>query len=259
MPRVKKEVNKMKILLFLNNDIHSATALNLLFPALKNHEVKIILSQKVGNVDGLPLELLEMKKHEQNFDQKIFKKFAKFFGHEIATYESVNSENALDDFRKFAPDLAISIRFGQIFKQLLINIPRFGVLNLHSGLLPNYRGILGTFWAILHGEKEIGTTLHFINDSGIDTGKIIGFSKNKIDGNLSLLLNINNLYKSGCELISQSLEKIQNGEENKAVDQSMLGNGQYFSYPKSDDVKKFLALMPLARIGDDEKILESWN
>jgi hypothetical protein len=56
----------MNLLLFLNSDTHSTTALSLLLPTLKNHKIKIILSQKVGNVDDLPRELIAMKKVEQD-------------------------------------------------------------------------------------------------------------------------------------------------------------------------------------------------
>ena len=191
----------MKIILFLNNDIHSATSLNLLLPTLKNHELKIILSKKVGNTDNLPAQLIEMKSHEQ-FE------IAEKFQIKTHSYKNVNSPEALNDFLEFAPDLIISIRFGQIFKQTLINIPKLGVLNLHSGILPNYRGVMASFWAVLNGEKKLGTTLHYINDATIDTGEIIEFSKTNIDWNSSLLLNINNLYQDGCDLILQALGKI---------------------------------------------------
>ncbi len=232
----------MRLLVFLNRDVHASTALELLFPHLRKHEVKIILSEKVGNIANLPPELLEMRRCEQNFDQEIFSRIARNFGHEVATYSSANSEIALDDFKKFSPDLIVSIRFGQIFKQPLINIPRLGVLNLHSGLLPNYRGVLATFWAILHGEEKIGTTLHYITDASIDTGDIVGFSESKVDHDSSLVSNITNLYHGGCSLLLESLEKIFNGEKIKIVKQSELGEGKYFSYPTADDIKKFLSL-----------------
>ncbi len=235
----------MNLLLFLNADTHSATALSLLLPTLKNHKIKIILSQKVGNVDDIPQEIIAMKKFEQSGVVDLFVQLAADLNSEILSYENVNSEIALRNFQKFSPDLIISIRFGQIFKQPLINIPRHGVLNLHSGILPNYRGILATFWAILNGERKIGTTLHFIADSGIDTGDIIGFSESEIDWNSSLFSNINGLYEGGCALLSSNIKKISTGEKIVVKKQSEFGAGKYFSYPESEDVKKFLQLLPL--------------
>lgn len=235
----------MNLLLFLNSDTHSATALSLLLPTLKNHKTKIILSQKVGNVDDLPRELIAMKKVEQDGVTDLFTQLAANLNSEISSYKNVNSEIALQDFQKFSPDLIISIRFGQIFKQALINIPRHGVLNLHSGILPNYRGILATFWAILNGEKKIGATLHFVTDSEIDTGDVIGFSESEIDWNSTLFSNINRLYGGGCALLSLTIEKISAGEKILVKKQSDFGAGRYFSYPRSEDVKKFSQLMPL--------------
>lgn len=247
----------MKIILFLNNDIHSATALKLLAGELENHEVKIILSQKVGNVEGLSQELNEMKSCEQFEVAQFFSGFPPGFSlGETHSYKNINSEEALQDFKNFAPDLMLSIRFGQIFKPALIAIPRLGVLNLHSGILPNYRGVMASFWAILNGKKSLGTTLHYINDGSIDTGAVVGFSASEIDWNSSLILNINNLYQAGCELVVQVLQKISAGEEIATVSQKSLGEGRYFSYPAKEDVKKFLELMPLAKDGDTQRILQ---
>ncbi|NBV07123.1 MAG: formyl transferase [Proteobacteria bacterium] len=228
----------MKILLLLNNDIHSATALRLLEKDLENHQIKIILSRKVGNTDFLPADLLELKQRE-------YFEIEKNFSYQTDFCSNINSTESLQDLKIFAPDLIISIRFGQILKNDVINIPRCGVLNLHSGILPNYRGVMASFWAILNGEKNLGTTLHYINDSKIDTGEIIAFSKTEIDRNSSLLANINNLYKNGCALISQTLEKISANEKIQTINQKSLGQGNYFSYPKEDEVKRFLKLLPL--------------
>ncbi len=237
----------MKILFFLNNDIHAANCLNLLATSIKNHQIRIILSQKIGNTNNLPQQLIDLKNLEKGGIEKIVHQNfqLKFLRDKIFSYAQVNCEEALQDFKKFSPDLIISIRFGQILKLPLINIPRFGVLNLHSGILPNYRGVLASFWAILNGEKNLGTTLHYIRDNGIDTGDIIGFTKTKTDYNSSLVSNISNLYSKGCKLIGQTVAKISDNQQIVTINQKTLGFGQYFSYPKSEDVKNFLKIMPL--------------
>lgn len=225
--------------------MHAATALNLLVSCLKTYDVKIILSKKVGKVDNLSEELKQLKKCEQDGAEWIFARLAKELKAEIFSYENVNAESALSDFHAFAPDLVVSIRFGQIFKSPLISIPRFGVINLHSGILPNYRGVMATFWAILNGDKKIGTTLHFISDAKIDEGEIIGFSEVEVDRNRSLIFNINNVYEGGCTLLSEAIGKIACGEKISTIKQSNLGEGKYFSYPQEGDVRKFLNMMPL--------------
>ncbi len=72
----------------------------------------------------------------------------------------------------FAPDLIVSIGFRQIFPAEIIRLPSKGCINLHGSLLPKYRGHAPLNWAIIHGEKETGVTVHYINE-GVDTGDII--------------------------------------------------------------------------------------
>jgi len=225
----------MKISLLINNDIHCKTALKLISEDLEEHEIKIILPKNPKNLPNIPHEIIAMRELEKCEIER-----------EFSVCQDINSAEALADFKKFSPDLIISIRFPQIIKNAdLISLPRFGILNLHSGILPNYRGIMASFWTILRGGKNLGTTLHYISDSSIDTGDIIGFSSSEIDWNSSLILNINKLYQGGCELIVQALEKISAGEKIKTVNQKTLGEGAYFSYPKQDDVKNFIRLMRL--------------
>lgn len=225
----------MKISLLINNDIHCKTVLELLSKDLEEHEVKIILSKNSKNPRDIPDEIVAMRKLERCEIER-----------EFSSYENINSAEALGDLKEFSPDLIISIRFSQIIKNLdLISLPRFGILNLHSGILPNYRGVMASFWAILCGEKNLGMTLHYITDSGVDTGDIVGFSNSEIDWDSSLILNINKVYRGGCELLAQTLRKISSGEKIKTINQKTFGEGGYFSYPKQSDVKKFVKLMSL--------------
>ncbi len=235
----------MKILLFLNSDIHSAKALEILAPELKKHEVKIILSQNVGKSSDLPSEIIEMKRLEKVGAEELLQNLAQNLSSKIIGFDDVNAPSSVDELAKFLPDLAISIRFGQIFKSEIIGLPRFGVLNLHSGILPNYRGVMASFWAILNGEKKLGTTLHYVRDSGIDTGDIVGFFEKEIDWNCSLISNINQLYYGGCELVLDALQKVSMCEKIQTIDQKTLGVGSYFSYPKKSDVVGFLKLMKM--------------
>ena len=81
-----------------------------------------------------------------------------------------NTAEGLALLSEAAPDLIVSIRYRRILREPAIAIPRHGVLNLHSGVLPNYPGVMATFWALLAGAAALGCTLHRIVDEGIDTG-----------------------------------------------------------------------------------------
>ncbi len=231
----------MKILLFLNQDIHAKKAFEILQNHLQKHEVHLVLSSQVGKIQNLSSNLIPLK----SIEQEGVKSFFDSLKLPILQYQNINSEEALKDFKEFAPNLAISIRFGQIFKQEFINLPEFGVLNLHSGILPRYRGIMASFWAILNGEKNLGTTLHYIQNEGIDNGDIVDFSYSEIDWNGNFISNVNKIYEDGCELIIKALNKIEKDEKITTIKQNKLGEGNYFSYPKEEDLEKFTKLMKL--------------
>ncbi len=83
--------------------------------------------------------------------------------------EKIRSDSAFSFFQKLNPDVAVIIAYGQIIPQRLIDIPRFGWINLHGSLLPKYRGAAPVNWAIASGEARTGLTTMQI-DAGMDTG-----------------------------------------------------------------------------------------
>ncbi len=138
-----------------------------------------------------------------------------------------------------APDLIVSIRYRRILKDAAIAVPRLGVLNLHSGVLPDYKGVMATFWAMLHGAATIGATLHRIVDGGIDTGPVIGIRRIPADYGTSYLANVLRLYGPGCELVTAALAAITAGRQPAATAQKP--GGHYFSTPGVADLEAFRA------------------
>ena len=78
----------------------------------------------------------------------------------------------VDQVRALQPDLIVVAAYGQILPQALLDVPRFGCLNVHTSLLPKYRGAAPIQWAILNGEAETGVTIMKM-DAGLDTGAIV--------------------------------------------------------------------------------------
>jgi methionyl-tRNA formyltransferase len=74
--------------------------------------------------------------------------------------------------RQVAPDLIAVTAFGQILPQSILDLPRFGCLNVHTSLLPKYRGAAPIQWALLNGDRETGATIMKMN-AGMDTGDIV--------------------------------------------------------------------------------------
>lgn len=137
------------------------------------------------------------------------KQAAQELGIPVFQYDKIRSEG-VEDLKKLAPDLMITCAFGQILSQEILDIPKFGVINIHASLLPKYRGASPIHYAILNGEKQTGITI-MKTDIGIDTGDIImqktlNIGKNETCGELFTRLSA-----LGAECIVDALDRVFNG------------------------------------------------
>ncbi|TLU67578.1 formyl transferase [Thalassotalea litorea] len=244
----------MNITFLVNRDLASNFALNLILPTMQHHNLTVFLSDKVGNSSdhsGHSTLLADMESKvilpllESN--RKLTGKRSRFLGFNqlqcyaqqpLATLNDINQTSGLAKLTCNTPDLIISIRFGKILQPDVIKVPRFGVINLHSGLLPQYRGVMATFWAMLNGEKEIGTTLHTIDDSGIDTGQVIAQSRIPVQRQKSYLWHVLQLYLSAPKLLQNYLQALEKNIPMEKRVQS--GQAGYYSFPKQEHCTQFL-------------------
>jgi methionyl-tRNA formyltransferase len=92
----------------------------------------------------------------------------------LTTYtpESINSEEALALLRELEPDLIVVVAYGQILRPTVLEMAPLGCINMHTSLLPRYRGAAPIQWAIVRGETVSGVTTMFM-DAGMDTGDMI--------------------------------------------------------------------------------------
>lgn len=97
---------------------------------------------------------------------------AQRFGLTVLQPEKARSPEFLEALGKLAPDLIVVAAYGQLLPQALLDIPRFGCLNVHTSLLPRYRGAAPIQWSIAHGDLETGVTIMRM-DAGLDTGPIV--------------------------------------------------------------------------------------
>ena len=150
---------------------------------------------------------------------------------------SIHDENWLRKIKDLNPDLIICIRYAEILKKSLLEIPNKGVINFHPSLLPKYRGLGPIFQAVLHNENEIGFSFHYINED-IDTGQIIKREKIKIEQNESVSRLTIRTHIMGSYNLLSIINNLKN--ENKETPETPQNEGNYFSWPKKKDVKKFL-------------------
>ena len=119
----------------------------------------------------------------------------------------------------------------------ILNLPTYGCINLHSSLLPEFKGVMPSFWVLLKKENYTGVSV-FKMDEGIDSGPIISQKKIAIAKNTTQKDLIISTKKIGMELIIESVEKIKSGKI--AYINNPVGKGTYFSFPKKSDVNEFL-------------------
>jgi methionyl-tRNA formyltransferase len=151
---------------------------------------------------------------------------------------NVNKEENRNKIKGFNPDLLISIAGNQIFKLPLINLAPKGCLNLHTALLPKYRGLMPSFWVLKNNEIETGVSVFFV-DEGIDSGPILVQKRVEI-GNLSQAKLIDFTKKLGMVAILEAIEKIYVG--GYELIPNSASEMTYFSFPTRADVKEFLKI-----------------
>jgi len=240
----------MNITILTNRDLAGHIALTRLVKALVDHQLSIFISEKVGADHQLPAPLMELaafEKHQLATAEYSFNDLAKQVGCELQGFadigNKVNGPEGLARIQASQPDLIISVRFGLIIRDEVIAIPQYGVINLHSGGLPSYRGVMATFRAMLNKASEIGSTLHFIQDSGVDTGDIISIARRPLATDRSYLFNVLSLYEAGCEQIIQAVAAIQTNQAGPPINrESQQGKAAYYSYPSDDELDAFAAL-----------------
>jgi methionyl-tRNA formyltransferase len=155
---------------------------------------------------------------------------------EISLDKHINHEESIEKIESYKPDLLISILGNQIFKKQIINLAPKGCLNLHTALLPKYRGLMPTFWVLKNDEKFTGVSV-FQVDEGIDSGPIVVQEKIEI-GNRSQEELIKYTKKIGIEAIAKSVDMIEKDEV--VLINNDASQKTYYSFPTRSDVKEFL-------------------
>lgn len=194
----------MNLTLLTNYDAASSLALRYLLPELGDHKLRVFYTDKPAPLNPVPQALKDLSEFERSLEGLD----TPFLASGAEQLNNINQAEGMRRFTESEPDLVISIRHMSILKEPVIEIPKHGIINLHSGLLPEYRGVMATFWAMRNREQEIGTTLHTIDDSTIDTGRVIATSTVPVNYEESYLWNTLNLYRSGCANIIDAVQLI---------------------------------------------------
>jgi methionyl-tRNA formyltransferase len=118
--------------------------------------------------------------------------------------ERAGSKAFLEALRALQPDLIAVAAYGQILPVSILDLPRFGCLNVHTSLLPRYRGAAPIQWAILNGDTETGVTIMKM-DAGLDTGGILTQATTAIQPEDNSETLHDRLARMGAELLVQTM------------------------------------------------------
>lgn len=115
----------------------------------------------------------------------------------------------VDKLKNLNPDLIVVMAFGQILKKNILDIPKYGCINIHVSLLPKYRGAAPINWAIINGENKTGITTIFMNE-GLDTGDIIMTKEFDLDDEINAGQLHDWMMEEGANIISETIASIEN-------------------------------------------------
>ena len=132
--------------------------------------------------------------------------------YDIPVYQPVKARDPefVQILKDMSPDVIVVVAFGQLLPKAILDIPKYGCVNVHASLLPKYRGAAPIQWAVIDGEEKSGVTTMLMNE-GLDTGDMLEkveyvLDKNETGGSL-----FDKLSAMGGELILSTLEKLENG------------------------------------------------
>ena len=133
--------------------------------------------------------------------------------HGIAVLQpvKVRHPDAIEEIRALQPDLIVVVAFGQILPKALLEIPRYGCINVHASLLPYYRGAAPLNWCIINGETQTGVTT-MLMDVGLDTGDMLLKRVTAIDPDEDTQSLHDRLSRIGAELLAETLDRLVAGE-----------------------------------------------
>lgn len=124
--------------------------------------------------------------------------------------KTLRDEDVQRELAELAPELVVVAAYGKLLPKAVLELPALGCINVHSSLLPKYRGAAPINWAILNGEQETGVTIMHMAEA-LDAGDIILQAATPIDQNESVEQLHDRLAEMGAELLSKAVTALAEG------------------------------------------------
>lgn len=138
------------------------------------------------------------------------REYAEKAGLKVVQPEKVKTPEFLSWLREIEPELLVTVAYGRILSKEVLEVPKYGCINVHASLLPRYRGAAPIQWSLINGEKVTGVTTMY-TDIGVDTGDMllkreVAVAENMTAGELHELLA-----PMGAEVLLETLKRLENG------------------------------------------------
>ena len=157
--------------------------------------------------------------------------------HGLPVYQPrrVRDAEAIEEIRKMEPDVIVVVAFGQIIPKEILDMPKYGCINVHASLLPAYRGAAPIQWAVMNGDEVSGVTIMKM-DEGLDTGDMltkveVPLAADETGGSL-----FDKLAAAGAKLLVETLPRLEKGEVTPEK-QPEISTTEYARMIKKEDGK----------------------
>ena len=172
----------------------------------RNHEILSVYTKiDKPNARGKKINYSPVKEYALANDLKIYQP------------ESFKGREIIEEIREQKPDLIVVVAYGKILPKEVIDIPKYGIINLHSSLLPRYRGAAPINGAIISGDEKSGVSIMYVEEK-LDAGAVILQSETTILDEDSFLTLHDRLKIMGADLLLEAINLIEKNEV-KAVKQ----------------------------------------
>lgn len=166
----------------------------------KGHEIKLVVTQP----DKPSGRGKKLKKSE-------VKEVAEILGLPVFQPDKIKRQENIEVLKSYNPDVIVVVAYGQILNKEILELPKYGCINVHASLLPELRGAAPLNWAIINGATHTGVTTMKM-DVGLDTGDMLLKAEVEIDEKM----NVGNLHDvlmhTGAELLIETLDKLERNE-----------------------------------------------
>ncbi len=168
---------------------------------------------------------------------------------------NINEESCQEFIKQLHPDLLVSAYFSQILKKEIISLPKTGVLNIHPGWLPSYKGAMAYFWVLNNGSDKGGVTVHWI-DEGIDTGEVLARKSFTLKANATQESVLMYTAVIGAKLLGRVVKRLIDKKDPKLhIIHNSDEKEMYYPMPGDKDFESYFKQRRYFRIRDVLSVL----